>query len=79
MEMVDKTFFISGDVVTLNKDIDNLPKMVVVDKVTRSLMNKDGNKETIFVGIKTRWFDKNGVLQEAIFSTKDLIHVNDER
>lgn len=75
MEMVDKTFFISGDVVTLNKDIDNLPKMVVVDKVTRSLMNKDGNKETIFVGIKTRWFDKNQTLQEAIFSTKDLKHI----
>ena len=75
MEMIDKTFFISGDIVTLNKDIDNLPKMVVVDKVTRSLMNKDGNKETIFVGIKTRWFDKNQTLQEAIFSTKDLKHI----
>lgn len=75
MEMTDKTFFISGDVVTLNKDIDNLPKMVVVDKVTRSLMNKDGNKETIFVGIKTRWFDKNQTLQEAVFSTKDLKHI----
>lgn len=75
MEMTEKTFFISGDVVTLNKDIDNLPKMVVVDKVTRSLMNKDGNKETIFVGIKTRWFDKNQTLQEAVFSTKDLKHI----
>jgi hypothetical protein len=75
MEMTDKTFFISGDIVTLNKDIDNLPKIVVVDKVTRSLMNKDGNKETIFVGIKTRWFDKNQTLQEAIFSTKDLKHI----
>ena len=75
MEMTDKTFFISGDIVTLNKDIDNLPKMVVVDKVTRSLINKDGNKETIFVGIKTRWFDKNQTLQEAIFSTKDLKHI----
>ena len=75
MEMTEKTFFISGYVVTLNKDIDNLPKMVVVDKVTRSLMNKDGNKETIFVGIKTRWFDKNQTLQEAIFSTKDLKHI----
>ena len=75
MEMTEKTFLISGDVVTLNKDIDNLPKMVVVDKVTRSLMNKDGNKETIFVGIKTRWFDKNQTLQEAIFSTKDLKHI----
>ena len=75
MEMTDKTFFISGDIVTLNKDIDNLPKMVVVDKVTRSLINKDGNKETIFIGIKTRWFDKNQTLQEAIFSTKDLKHI----
>lgn len=75
MEMTDKTFFISGDIVTLNKDLENLPKMVVVDKVTRSLINKDGNKETIFVGIKTRWFDKNQTLQEAIFSTKDLKHI----
>jgi hypothetical protein len=75
MEMTDKTFFISGDVVTLNKDIENLPKMVVVDKVTRSLVNKDGSKETIFVGIKTRWFDKNQTLQEAVFSTKDLKHI----
>lgn len=75
MEMTEKTFFISGDIVTLNKDIDNLPKMVVVDKITRSLINKDGNKETIFVGIKTRWFDKNQTLQEAIFSTKDLKHI----
>jgi len=75
MEMTEKTFFISGDIVTLNKDIDNLPKMVVVDKITRSLINKDGNKETIFVGIKTRWFDKNQTLQEAVFSTKDLKHI----
>lgn len=73
--MTEKTFFISGDIVTLNKDIDNLPKMVVVDKITRSLINKDGNKETIFVGIKTRWFDKNQTLQEAVFSTKDLKHI----
>jgi hypothetical protein len=75
MEMTDKIFFINGDIVTLNKDLENLPKMVVVDKVTRSLLNKDGDKETVFVGIKTRWFDKNQTLQEAIFSTKDLKHI----
>jgi hypothetical protein len=49
--------------------------MLVVDKVSRSMVNKEGDKETTFVGIKTRWFSEDGKLQEAIFSTKDLIHV----
>jgi hypothetical protein len=39
------------------------------------MVNKEGDKETTFVGIKTRWFSEDGKLQEAIFSTKDLIHV----
>ncbi len=72
-----KTFYVPGDIVTLRHDaIENKPTMYVVEKVTKSFVNKDSDeKESIFIGIKTRWFDKNQVMHEAIFSTKDLIHV----
>ena len=72
----EKIFFNAGQIVRLKHDnLDNIPNMMVTEKVSRSMI-KNGEKETIFMGIKCRWFDKNGVLQEAIFSTKDLIHVN---
>lgn len=72
----EKIFFNAGQIVRLKHDnLDNVPNMMVTEKVSRSMI-KNGEKETIFMGIKCRWFDKNGVLQEAIFSTKDLIHVN---
>lgn len=71
----EKIFFNAGQVVRLKHDnLTNVPNMMVVEKVSRSMI-KNGEKETIFMGIKCRWFDKNEVLQEAIFSTKDLIHV----
>lgn len=72
-----KTFYVPGDIVTLRHDlIENKPVMYVVEKVTKSFVNKDSDeRENVFVGIKTRWFDKNQVMHEAIFSTKDLIHV----
>jgi uncharacterized protein YodC (DUF2158 family) len=71
----EKIFFNAGQVVRLKHDnLDNVPNMMVVEKVSRSMI-KNGEKETIFMGIKCRWFDKNEVLQEAIFSTKDLMHV----
>ena len=68
-------YFNAGDVVTIKHAIDNRPKMLVVDKVSRSMVNKEGDKETMFLGIKTRWFATDGKLQEAVFSTKDLMHV----
>lgn len=71
----EKIFFNAGQIVKLKHDgLDNVPNMMVVEKVSRSMI-KDGIKDTIFMGIKCRWFNKNGDLQEAIFSTKDLIHV----
>lgn len=71
----EKIFFNAGQIVRLKHDnLENVPNMMVTEKVSRSMI-KNGEKETIFMGIKCRWFDKNGVLQEAIFSTKDLIHV----
>lgn len=70
----EKIFYNPGDVVKLKHELENIPAMYVVEKVTRNIVNKDGKTDTIFIGIKCRWFDKNEVLREAIFSSKDLIH-----
>lgn len=68
----DKVFFQPGQCVTLRQDIPNKPKMIVY-KVERSIMRKDGRD--LLKGVKTRWFTNDGFLQEAVFSTKDLILV----
>ena len=47
-------YFNAGDIVQVKHAIDNRPKMIVVDKVSRSMVNKDGDKETTFLGIKCR-------------------------
>ena len=72
-----KTYYIPGDIVTLkHSQLKNVPVMYVVEKVTKTILNRsEDSKENAFVGIKCRWFDNNSCLQEAIFSTKDLIHV----
>ena len=71
----EKIFFIAGDIVEVRHDIENKPKMFVTDKITKSIKDKDGNIENVFLGLKCKWYDKNQVLHEAIFSTKDLKHV----
>ena len=71
----DKIFYNPGDLVKVKHKLSNAPVMYVIEKSTKSIVNKSGTKETIFLGIKCRWFDCNNVLREAIFSTKDLIHV----
>ena len=73
----EKIYYNPGDLVTVKHNISNKPKMFVVEKSTRSLYNKNTNeKENVFLGIKCRWFDNNGDLQEALFSTKDLLKIN---
>ena len=73
-----KVYYNPGDLVTVKHNISNKPTMWVVEKSTRSLINKDTNeKENIFLGIKCRWFDNNQVLHEDLFSTKDIKHVYD--
>lgn len=72
----NKIFYNPGDVCQVRHDVPNRPLMWVVEKVSRSLYNKEINeKENVFLGIKCRWFDSDGDLQEALFSTKDLIKV----
>lgn len=68
--MEEKIYFQPGEIVTLRQDIGNVPKMIVVKKVTN--MYKD-RKEDVLVGIKCRWFTTDFHLEEAIFNTKDLI------
>ena len=71
--MEEKIFFAPGDVVTLKQDIPNKPKMIVY-RVERSIMRNNGRD--ILKGVKCRWFTENGFIQEAVFSTKDLILIN---
>lgn len=69
-------FYNPGDLCQVRHNVQNKPVMWVVEKVSRSLYNKETNeKENMFLGIKCRWFDKNQVMQEGLFSTKDLIKV----
>lgn len=67
----DKIFFKPGDIVTLKQDIPNKPTMLVIKKET--VIFKDKYQNSFLKGIRCRWFTKNNELQEATFSTKDLI------
>ena len=69
----EKTFFKPGDIVTLRQDIPNKPKMVVVRK--EITIFKDSYQNAQLRGIRCRWFSDGGVLQEAIWNTKDLIRI----
>lgn len=69
----DKIYFSPGNVVTLKQNIPNKPLMIV-QRVERSILrNKEGRD--ILKGVKCRWFTEDGHVQEAVFSTKDLILV----
>lgn len=70
-ETEEKTYFIPGDTVKCTK-VSNAPEMYVIRK--KSLTFKDNeNKDKILQGIVCRWFTDDGLMQEAIFNTKDLI------
>ena len=76
--MEEKIFLNPGEIVTLKQDITNKPVMLVVKKET-SVFKHDSkrlnDKKPILIGIRCRWFTTTGELQEATFSTKDLIKV----
>lgn len=67
----DKTYFVPGQIVEIRQDIPNKPRMIVVRKESSIIKSKDGKE--LLKGIKTRWFTKDGQLQEAVWNTKDLI------
>lgn len=72
--MDEKIYFVPGQIVTLRQDMPNKPKMLVY-RVERSIIRSD-DKNALLKGVKVRWFTDNGFLQEAVFSTKDLILVD---
>lgn len=66
-------YYAPGDLVKVRHEIDYVPVMWVVEKCTRNIRNKESNEiEPMFLGIKCRWFNANGDLQEAVFNTKDI-------
>ena len=71
MDNDNKQFFLPGNVVTLRQDIPNKPTMIVVKKVTKTIRTET-LKGDFFQGILCRWFTTQGLLQEAVFNTKDL-------
>ena len=75
--MEEKIYFMPGDVVTIKQDLPNKPIMIVVKKQTTIFKHlKDEDKDSVLIGIKCRWFTKDGALEEAIFNTKDLIKIS---
>ena len=76
--MEEKIFLNPGEIVTLKQDIPNKPVMLVVKKET-SVFKHDSkrlnDKKPILIGIRCRWFTTTGELQEATFSTKDLVKI----
>lgn len=72
---MEKVFFTPGDLVTLRQKELNPPVMLVMQKETYTFRNSD-KRDTVFKGIKCRWFSTDNKLQEAVFNTKDLLKVN---
>lgn len=72
--MDEKIYFVPGQRVTLRQDIPNKPVMLVY-RVERSIIRNE-DKNPLLKGVKVRWFTENGFLQEAVFSTKDLILID---
>lgn len=67
----EKIYFQPGDIVQMKQDIPNKPKMVVV-RIERSIVKNTDGKDYLR-GVRCRWFSEDQKLQEAVFSTKDLI------
>lgn len=67
----EKTYFSPGQIVQLKQKLPNAPLMMVY-RIERSIM-RNTNGRDILKGCRCRWFTTDGTLQEAVFSTKDLI------
>lgn len=70
----EKTYFQPGNICMIKQDIPNKPKMIVV-RIERSIMKNQDGKDYL-KGVRCRWFSEDQKLQEAVFSTKDLILIN---
>lgn len=73
MNAESKIFLQPGDTVTLKQDVPNKPVMTVVRKELNIF--RDQPQGISLKGMRCRWFTTDGLLQEAVFSTKDLVLV----
>lgn len=71
----EKIYFMPGELVTLKQDVPFKPTMIVVKKETNIFKNSGVETQPSLKGIKCRWFTKDGLMQEAVFNTKDLIKI----
>lgn len=71
METDEKIYLTPGTLVTIKHEIPNKPEVMWVVRKSQMTIKKDNSNN--FLGMVCRWFDKNQCLQEATFSTKDLI------
>lgn len=69
---MEKIYFSPGDLVTIRHELECKPVMIVKEKVARMMKETDSSH---FKGIRCSWFSSDLKYQEAIFNTKDLVHV----
>lgn len=62
---MENNFFKPGDVVVINKEIDNKPKRMLV-------IGKQNNLDDKLIGITCLFFDSKGQPFEYLFNTKDI-------
>ena len=70
MEIEEKVFFVPGDTVKCTK-VSNSPEMYVIRKKSLTFRDQD-NKDKVLQGMVCRWFSADGLMQEAVFNTKDI-------
>ena len=66
----EKLFFQPGMRVRCTK-VSNSPEMYVLHKTELVFKDKE-DKSKILQGMVCRWFTNDGLLQEAVFNTKDI-------
>lgn len=71
--MEEKIYFAPGDIVRCK--LGNSPEMYVLKKKELTFKDRE-DKDKILQGIICRWFTDNGLLQEALFNTKDIYKTN---
>lgn len=70
----NKIFFKPGDCVILRQyRLMKSPVMLVIRKETALFKDNPNMK-----GLRCRWFTDSGLLQEAVFNTRDLLLVTDK-
>lgn len=52
----DKIYFVPGDIVVVrHEELDNRPAMYVVEKVSKTFINKESSeRESVFTGLRCR-------------------------